>query len=470
MAHHGASDNSAANWGYTSSSSKLPQLPPKSPSFGIVGQDSSNNNIMYMGWPNFSFQGNSLKHQRTPSVGYLSSHGQPPWMDDLLDSPSENPAKKGPHHRRSASDSLAFLENPVASAPIEEIAEEDEFDCRSAASIPSKGSQDFDRLDEDQLMSMFADIEPFHKQQNQSNQPVSNNPHAALSTALDNRCSERQTISENPSTPSDHNSINETSMEEKVMTVSGQFKSEPEVQSVCKSEQPLQLPVKIEMPTSSSTMELDPNIDPKRVKRILANRQSAQRSRVRKLQYISELERSVNALQTEVSTLSPQVAYLDHQRVLLNVDNGSLKQRIAALAQDKLFKDAHCEALKKEVQRLRQLYQEQQQQNMQKEVAAPSTGSYDLQQQQFGKLEHNSSPQMMEQKTDHVSDSSSNLLKSGPGISDHRENNAANNHTSSGSQMLKGIMTSSCLMGDGNKCLEERMMGGMSSDYMVHNT
>lgn len=31
--------------------------------------------------------------------------------------------------------------------------------------------------------------------------------------------------------------------------------------------------------------------------RILANRQSAQRSRVRKLQYISELERSVNALQ-----------------------------------------------------------------------------------------------------------------------------------------------------------------------------
>jgi hypothetical protein len=104
--------------------------------------------------------------------------------------------------------------------------------------------------------------------------------------------------------------LNETSMEEKVMTVSGQFKSEPEVQSVCKGEQPFQQAVKIEMPTSSSTMELDPNIDPKRVERILANRQSAQRSRVRKLQYISEIERSVNALQTEVSTLSPQVTYL----------------------------------------------------------------------------------------------------------------------------------------------------------------
>lgn len=30
---------------------------------------------------------------------------------------------------------------------------------------------------------------------------------------MDNRCSERQTISENPAIPSDHISINETSME-----------------------------------------------------------------------------------------------------------------------------------------------------------------------------------------------------------------------------------------------------------------
>jgi hypothetical protein len=34
--------------------------------------------------------------------------------------------------------------------------------------------------------------------------------------------------------------------------------------------------------------------------RILANRQSAQRSRVRKLQYISELERSVTSLQVRI--------------------------------------------------------------------------------------------------------------------------------------------------------------------------
>lgn len=44
-------------------------------------------------------------------------------------------------------------------------------------------------------------------------------------------------------------------------------------------------------------------------------------------------------MKAEVSVLSPRVAYLDHQRLLLNVDNSAIKQRIAALAQDKIFKD-----------------------------------------------------------------------------------------------------------------------------------
>ncbi|ONK66752.1 uncharacterized protein A4U43_C06F11580 [Asparagus officinalis] len=110
-------------------------------------------------------------------------------------------------------------------------------------------------------------------------------------------------------------------------------------------------------------------LDPKRVKRILANRQSAQRSRVRKLQYVSELERSVTTLQNEVSALSPRVAFLDHQRSVLTVGNSHLKQRIAALAQDKIFKDAHQEALQKEIERLRQVYY---QQNL-KKMTSPSS-------------------------------------------------------------------------------------------------
>ena len=42
--------------------------------------------------------------------------------------------------------------------------------------------------------------------------------------------------------------------------------------------------------------------------------------------------------------MSPRVAFLDHQRSLLTLGNSHLKQRIAALAQDKIFKDGdrHC--------------------------------------------------------------------------------------------------------------------------------
>ncbi|GFP80176.1 transcription factor vip1 [Phtheirospermum japonicum] len=51
-------------------------------------------------------------------------------------------------------------------------------------------------------------------------------------------------------------------------------------------------------------------IDPKRAKRILANRQSAARSKERKVRYTGELERKVQTLQTEATTLSAQITLL----------------------------------------------------------------------------------------------------------------------------------------------------------------
>ncbi|XP_068664409.1 basic leucine zipper 61-like [Aristolochia californica] len=266
----------------------MAQLPPKIPTM------SSN-------WP-------ALPHQRPvtllPTTNTASS--LPSWVDEFLDFSS---AKRGAH-RRSASDSIAFLEAPLLD------------ECRtSSAALKPECNNVFDRLDDEQLMSMFSD-------------DISTTVPANVSNS-------------NSSTPSDHNSIND----DKPTLSDQQQRNEPEVQSSCKVETPIHAP--------SFTTSGDPIIDPKRVKRILANRQSAQRSRVRKLQYISELERSVTSLQTEVSALSPRVAFLDHQRLVLNVDNSALKQRIAALAQDKIFKDAHQEALKHEIERLRQVYHQQ---------------------------------------------------------------------------------------------------------------
>lgn len=59
----------------------------------------------------------------------------PSWIDEFLDFSS---ARRGTH-RRSASDSIAFLETPFL-----------EEECRS-------GGIGFDRLDDDQLISMFSD-------------------------------------------------------------------------------------------------------------------------------------------------------------------------------------------------------------------------------------------------------------------------------------------------------------------------
>lgn len=166
----------------------------------------------------------------------------------------------------------------------------------------------------------------------------------------------------NASTPSDQNSNNDEKpmvLDEVVPVKENQQQQPPlkkseqaEVESSCKNET-------ASPPSSVAPSSVETIADPKRVKRILANRQSAQRSRVRKLQYISDLEKSVTTLQTEVSALSPRVAFLDHQRLVLNVNNSALKQRIAALAQDKIFKDAHQEALKKEIERLRHVYEQQ---------------------------------------------------------------------------------------------------------------
>ncbi|XP_010552219.1 PREDICTED: basic leucine zipper 61-like [Tarenaya hassleriana] len=286
----------------------MAQLPPKIP------------NMSPHHWPDFS-------SQKLPS---LAAAGQnPSWVDDFLDFSA---ARRG-SHRRSISDSIAFLEAPVS------------------VSGHHNHHPSFDRFDDDQFISMFSDDPPDNDNNNVGS-------------------------SSNTSSPSDHNSVNDETKEppsdyhRKDMThhIGGSGGEAEEVQSQCKTE-----PQEVPPLNSDSTLNSGNRIfDPKRVKRILANRQSAQRSRVRKLQYISELERSVTSLQAEVSELSPRVAFLDHQRLLLNVDNSALKQRIAALAQDKIFKDAHQEALKREIERLRTVYHQQKTKKMENACQSPA--------------------------------------------------------------------------------------------------
>lgn len=94
-------------------------------------------------------------------------------------------------------------------------------------------------------------------------------------------------------------------------------------------------------------------VDPKRVKRILANRQSAARSKERKMRYISELERKVQTLQTEATTLSAQLTLLQRDSAGLGSQNHELKLRLQAMESQAQLRDALNEALVEEVQRLK---------------------------------------------------------------------------------------------------------------------
>ncbi|XP_072988955.1 bZIP transcription factor 29-like [Typha latifolia] len=93
--------------------------------------------------------------------------------------------------------------------------------------------------------------------------------------------------------------------------------------------------------------------DPKRVKRILANRQSAARSKERKMRYIAELEHKVQTLQTESTTLSAQLTLMQRDSAGLANQNSELKFRLQAMEQQAQLRDALNEALNAEVQRLK---------------------------------------------------------------------------------------------------------------------
>ncbi|CAL5335995.1 unnamed protein product [Camellia sinensis] len=293
----------------------MAQLPPKSPN-------------MTQNWPPFPLQmmpipstpmGRNLIPTTTSATAAATATQPLSWVDEFLDFSSVRRNAQ----RRSVSDSfsfLPFLEEYPTSAPPPTTA---------VHGGNTAGGGGFERLDEEQLMSMFAD---------EMTMRVA--PPPAVSSPSDENCNNEEKP-KSPLSPPQQRRLKE--------------EPPPDDYGLCKADTPeLAKASKAAVASGGDTI-----VDPKRVKRILANRQSAQRSRVRKLQYISELERSVTTLQIEVSAMSPRVAFLDHQRLILNVDNSALKQRIAALVQDKIFKDAYQEALKKEIDRLRQVYHEQ---------------------------------------------------------------------------------------------------------------
>ncbi|KAB2067391.1 hypothetical protein ERO13_A09G212100v2 [Gossypium hirsutum] len=96
-------------------------------------------------------------------------------------------------------------------------------------------------------------------------------------------------------------------------------------------------------------------IDPKRAKRIWANRQSAARSKERKMRYIAELERKIQTLQTEATSLAAQLTLLQKDSTGMSAENSELKLRLQTMEQQVYLQDSLNDALKEEIQHLKVL-------------------------------------------------------------------------------------------------------------------
>ncbi|KAG5238591.1 basic leucine zipper [Salix suchowensis] len=86
---------------------------------------------------------------------------------------------------------------------------------------------------------------------------------------------------------------------------------------------------------------IDPNMDPKRLKRVISNRVSAQKSRLKRLQYLADIESKVKALEEEIAALSPQVALYKSHHQALKMEQRMLSMEMSARTSNKILKDGN---------------------------------------------------------------------------------------------------------------------------------
>ncbi|MFQ6660286.1 hypothetical protein Gotur_028882 [Gossypium turneri] len=338
-------------------SGKHALLPPKSP-FPTVSPaytDYVPNSVIGSKAVQKPREGNT-HHQRTSSES-LRMEEQPSWLDDLLNEP-ETPVRRG-GHRRSSSDSFAYID--ASNAPNLDYAAQDEFRYQNMINTPSWASQDA------RLSSLYSDVNL-----------VKQNRAWDSSLSVMTHPSRLPSLRENTFLQSLGSSCAPRELEGALSTAS-------EKQDSAESAPP-DAKASSEKKDNSHTKSSACDGDSKRAKHhrtdifdsgfplvimlwsmlvlvfSLFRRQFAQRSRVRKLQYIAELERNA-----EGSEVSAELEFLNQQNLILSMENKALKQRLEGLAQEKAIKHFEQEVLERELSRLRALYQQQQNQPQQQQ-------------------------------------------------------------------------------------------------------
>ncbi|XP_010912379.1 basic leucine zipper 34 [Elaeis guineensis] len=247
---------------------------------------------------------------RFPSQGSIIDE-RPSWIDDLFTESDSSP--RGISHRRSSSDSAAILEVPAMLAgPVSPVSE-----------------------------GNTSSVGALHKSPEATDEGETNSGFEAGS-GYDASCVY------GPNSPRQKSKL--TSSESSL--VAALLENIPQ--------NPLQY-VTVDFPSGSNNSESNASgdilvapddHDPERASR----RRSGQRSRVRKLQYIAELERTVDALQTFGAELAGRVASMYQQRFALSMENKKLRWQITRIQQQKIMKDGQYQTLKSEAERLKVIY------------------------------------------------------------------------------------------------------------------
>ncbi|TVU51312.1 hypothetical protein EJB05_02728, partial [Eragrostis curvula] len=262
-------------------------------------------------------------HQRTSSESFLVDE-QPSWLDDLLDEP-ETPARAHgrPGHRRSSSDSFALFDSGASSGMYDNVLN----GRRGGGQVASwTGAPEF-----------FPDPSSFGRQQGRT-------------------WDSRQMFRQGGGVPMPAREKNGG----RHGTVKRIWRSRAWSYAEWKGHGDAALDQRKE---GINLRHSQSEADTKRAKQ-----QYAQRSRVRKLQYIAELERRVQSLQTEGIEVSAEMDFLGQQNIMLDLENKALKQRLESLSQEHLIKRYQQEMFEREISRLRSLFQQQQQQQQPQHV------------------------------------------------------------------------------------------------------
>ena len=111
-------------------------------------------------------------------------------------------------------------------------------------------------------------------------------------------------------------------------------------------------PASLDPKDAEKTSQTDQDEDTKKAKRILANRQSAQRSRLRKLQYISDLEKNVQRLQEELHNFDARIDELQMKKQGLLSENSKLADDLNVCIKESQYHEAIVADLRQKLSNL----------------------------------------------------------------------------------------------------------------------